>query len=91
MIIHEEVREKLLKDPEVLKEYEAQKAEFEIARALIKARLKAHMTQVQVAERLQTSQSQIARMESGSYMPSVNSIYRYAQAVQQVIYVSFIP
>ena len=37
------------------------------------------------------SQSQIARMESGSYMPSVNSIYKYAQAVQQVIHVSFIP
>ena len=53
MIKYEEVREKLLADPEVFKEYELQKAEFEIAWALIKARLKTHMTQVQITERMQ--------------------------------------
>ena len=39
MIKYDSVRKKLLAAPEVAIEYEEHKAEFEIARALIKARL----------------------------------------------------
>ncbi len=44
-------------------EYKPHKAEFDIAHALIKARLPARMTQ-----------AQIARMESGHHMLSLQSI-----------------
>lgn len=49
------------------------------------------MTQTEVAMRMHTSQSQVACMESGNYMPSVSSIYKYAQAVNQVIHLDIIP
>ncbi len=91
MIDYESFREKLLSDPEVLREYEAHKAEFEIARALIKARLAAKMTQLDVARRMHTSQAQIARLESGQHFPSMNSIHKYAQAVNRKIHLSINP
>ena len=84
-------RKKLLSDPEVLKEYEAHKAEFEVAMALIKARLAAKMTQLDVARKMRTSQAQIARLESGQHFPSMSSIHKYAQAVNRKINLSINP
>jgi len=91
MISFEEFKKKALSIPEVAREYEAQRAEFEIARALIKARVKAKMTQAQVAEAMHTSQSQIAKMESGNKLPSVSSLFKYAKAVNQTIHLDIIP
>lgn len=91
MTDYETFRKKLLSDPEVLKEYEAHKAEFEIAMALIKARLAAKMTQMDVARRMHTSQAQIARLESGQHFPSMTSIHKYAQAVNRKINLSINP
>ncbi|HUX79933.1 MAG TPA: helix-turn-helix transcriptional regulator [Alphaproteobacteria bacterium] len=71
MLKYESFRKKLLSDPEVLREFEAHKAEFEVAQALIKSRLAAKMTQVEVAKHMHTSQSQIARLESGAHFPSL--------------------
>ena len=45
-----------------------------------KAREAAGLTQEQVAERMQTTQSTIARMESGRTMPSLRTLSRYAEA-----------
>ncbi len=70
----------MLQDPEYSKEFEAQKGEFNLARELIKARIKADLTQSEVAERMGTTQSLIARMESGRPLPSLRSLQRYAQA-----------
>ena len=91
MTDYETFRKKLLSDPEVLREYEAHKAEFEVAMALIKARLAAKMTQADVAKRMHTSQAQIARLESGQYFPSISSIHKYAQAVNKKINLSINP
>jgi DNA-binding XRE family transcriptional regulator len=91
MTDYETFRKKLLSDPEVLREYEAHKAEFEVAMALIKARLAAKMTQADVAKRMHTSQAQIARLESGQHFPSISSIHKYAQAVNKKINLSINP
>lgn len=91
MINYESFRNKLLGDPEVLKEYEEHKAEYEVARALIKARLASKMTQADVAKKMHTSQSQIARLESGDHLPSIHSIYRYAQAINRKITLNIAP
>lgn len=85
MIKYDAVRKKLLNDPEVAKEYEAHKTEFEIARALITARLNANMSQTEVAKRMHTSQSQVARLESGTHFPSLQTIHKYAQAINHKI------
>jgi DNA-binding transcriptional regulator YiaG len=91
MTDYETFRKKLLSDPEVLREYEAHKAEFEVAMALIKARLAAKMTQLDVARRMHTSQAQVARLESGQHFPSMSSIHKYAQAVNRKINLSINP
>lgn len=91
MTEYESFRKKLLSDPDVLREYEDHKAEYEVAKALIKARLASKMTQTEVAKRMHTSQAQIARLESGQHFPSINSIHKYAQAVNRKISLCITP
>ncbi|HTQ12246.1 MAG TPA: helix-turn-helix transcriptional regulator [Rhizomicrobium sp.] len=73
-------REKL-RDPAFKKEYDALEEEFALASELISARAKANLTQGQVARRMGTSQSAVARMESGNGLPSTTSLVKYARAV----------
>lgn len=71
---------KKLKDPKFRAEYDRLEPEFTLARELIGARLKAKLTQAQVAKRMGTSQSAVARIESGR-TPSLTSLRKYARAV----------
>ncbi len=75
--------EKLFKewrdDPEYLKAYEALEPEFQILREMLKARKRAGLTQAQVARRMKTTQSAVARVESGR-MPSIATLKKYAKA-----------
>lgn len=80
MIELETVKKHLLSDAATRDEYHAQAPEFAIARELIAARVRAGLTQAQVAERMQTAQSTVARMESGKSLPSLRSLTRYAEA-----------
>lgn len=75
----ESLKKKMLADPAVRKAYDELVPEFEIARELIKARSRAGLTQSDVAKRMGTTQSVIARMESGSTLPSMSSLVRYAK------------
>jgi len=75
----ETLKKKMLADPEVRKAYDELAPEYAIARELIKARSRAGLTQSDVAKRMGTTQSVIARMESGSKLPSMNSLVRYAK------------
>lgn len=81
----DEFKKELLLNSKVAKAYEEKKIEFEIAKALIKARLASHMTQADVAKKMSTSQAQIARMESGHHLPNFLSLQKYAKAVKQEI------
>jgi DNA-binding XRE family transcriptional regulator len=56
-----------------------------------RARLAAKMTQAEVADKMGTSQSQIARMESGHHLPNFSSIKKYAKAVSRTINVPVDP
>jgi ribosome-binding protein aMBF1 (putative translation factor) len=54
--------------------------EFEIAAELPKARLRAGLSQAELAARMGTSQSTIARLEGGQTLPSTKTLLRYAEA-----------
>jgi predicted transcriptional regulator len=56
-----------LKNPEFRKEYDALEKEFALAKEIISLRLKAGLTQKELAEKARTSQPAIARLESGHY------------------------
>ena len=73
-------KRRMMKDPEFKKEYDALEDEFALASELIGARAKAKLTQEQVAKRMGTSQSAVARIESGR-APSLTSLRKYAKAV----------
>ena len=68
------------KDPEYMKEYDALEDEFALASQIIGARARANLTQAELAERMNTSQSAIARLESGRSRPSTRTLEKLAAA-----------
>jgi len=83
MVTFEEFRKKALSNPEVKEEYENLKPIFEIKKQLIQARLKKGLTQEEVAKRMNTSKSNISRLESLSnkYIPNLMTLLKYANAL----------
>jgi transcriptional regulator with XRE-family HTH domain len=82
----------VLKRPEVRKEYEGLADEFAFVDELLKARASAGLTQAQLAERIGTTQSAVARLESGSaaHSPSIATLQRYASALGFRVEVRFV-
>lgn len=68
---------------------EEQRPEFELARAIIEARVKAGLTQEELAERMNTSQSAIARMEGLSSIPSTRTLQKLAIATGTHLRIAF--
>jgi predicted transcriptional regulator len=81
----EEMERRLLSDPAVKREYDALAPEFEIATELLRARKRAGLSQAELAKRMGTSQSAIARLESGQTLPSTKTLLRFAQATESKI------
>ena len=69
-----------MKAPKYRTAYDALEAEFATARAVLRARLAAGLTQEDLARRMRTTQSAIARLESGRVRPSTRTLERLAQA-----------
>jgi ribosome-binding protein aMBF1 (putative translation factor) len=65
--------------------------ECDLARALIEARVTAGLTQEQLAQRMDTTQSVIARLESGRTRPSTQTLTRIADATGTRLRISFEP
>lgn len=87
----EEAAKDWFKDPDFVAEYDALEEEFVLAAALIKARSAAQMTQEDVARAMGTTQTVIARLESGRQMPSTRTLQRFAKATGSRLRISFEP
>lgn len=86
-----ELKKTLLKNPAVRKEYDALEEEFALTAAVAKARLRAGLSQTQLAKRMKTTQSAIARLESGRGKPSTRTLTRFAKATGHRLKISFEP
>ncbi len=75
-----ELKAELLQNPEVRAEYQRLRPEFELAKTIIAARAAQGLTQAELATRMETSQSYIARLESGRVLPSMRTWQRLATA-----------
>jgi ribosome-binding protein aMBF1 (putative translation factor) len=86
-----DVLERELKDPEFSFYYQREKAISEIAQLVRDARLRAGLTQAQLAEKAQSSQVVIARLESGTddRVPSLDLLERIASALKARLLVRF--
>lgn len=74
------LKKRWMKEPGFKAGYDSLEAEFGLANILIEARTKAKLSQAELAERMGTSQSTIARLESGTARPSLTTLERFAQA-----------
>jgi DNA-binding XRE family transcriptional regulator/phage-related protein len=74
------LRAELLGNPEVRRAYHDLAPEYEIARAIIRARSAAGLSQAELAERMGTAQSYVARLESGRVLPSTRTFLKVAEA-----------
>ena len=86
-----DLKKKLLKNPEVRQQYDAMEEEFALAAAVAKARMRAGLSQEELASRMQTTQSTIARLESGRGRPSTRTLDRFAKATGHRLKISFEP
>ena len=86
-----DLHEEWIQDPEYREAYDRLGAEFELARALIEARMSAGFTQAELAERMKTTQSVVARLESGRSHPSTRTLEKIARATGTRLRISFDP
>ena len=84
-----DLHQKWLKEKKYREAYEKLKPEFELARAVIQARVQAGLTQAQLARRMETTQSVIARLESGRVHPSTHTLERLAAATGTRLRITF--
>ncbi len=82
-------KKELLKDPKFKEALKETELEYQIARALIKARLEKGLTQATLAKKLHTTQSVVSRVESGSVLPSLSFLKRLATALNTSLHVQF--
>ena len=75
-----DLKKRFMEDPEFRQEYARVDAECALIEALVRARTTAKLTQAEVARRLGTTQSAIARLERGQVSPSFATLRRYAEA-----------
>jgi ribosome-binding protein aMBF1 (putative translation factor) len=85
------LHEKWSEDTAYRKAYDELEEEFALAAAIAEARGRAGLTQEQVAQRMHTTQSNIARLEAGRTTPSTRTLERFAEAVGARLKISFEP
>ena len=83
MLTHKQMRAQALGNVEVKAEYDKLSSEFALLDEFLKARAAQGLTQAQVAEKIGTTQSAVAWMESGSgkHSPSLATLSKYAEAL----------
>ena len=76
-----EFEAELLKDPEILREYEALKPKYDMIRSLIERRGKLGISQTQLARIIGTKQPAISRLEKGDYNTTLSTFFKVADAL----------
>ena len=84
-----DLRQRLLENPGVRKEYAQADAEFSLIEAIIIARRDAKLTQAELAEKIGITQSAIAQLEAGRISPSIATLRHYAEATGHQLRVGF--
>lgn len=82
-------KKQLLKDPEFKKALKETRVEYEVARAMIYARVKHKLTQKQLATKLKTRQSVVSRVETGQTTASLSFLKRFAGSFGGRVKISF--
>ncbi|HLP48667.1 MAG TPA: helix-turn-helix transcriptional regulator [Candidatus Deferrimicrobium sp.] len=84
------LKENLENDPEFKEIWEKNTQKRELVKTIIALRIKEHLTQEDLAEKMGTRQSAISRLENGNYNPSVDFLFRLAKALNRKVEINFI-
>ena len=87
----DELHDRWSRNAVYLEAYERLGPEFELARALVEARTRAGITQAELAARMKTTQSAVARLESGRVPPSTRTLEKVARATGTRLRIQFDP
>ncbi len=82
-----EIREHLMKDEEFKAEYEKLKPRYDVLSQIIDARASQNMTQEELAQLAGTQKSNISRLESGTYNPSLDFIVKVAKCLGKEVHI----
>lgn len=77
----DQLKKELLQDPETKIEYDKLAPRYFVISKLIEARIKHGITQKELAEKIGTKQSALARFETGSINPTLDFLERLASAM----------
>lgn len=86
-----DLHKKWMKDSAYRREYDALEEEFALILEVAKARRRSGLSQAELARRMNTTQSTIARLESGRGLPSTRTLGRFAKATGHRLKISFEP
>ncbi|MGP1471347.1 MAG: helix-turn-helix transcriptional regulator [Schwartzia sp. (in: firmicutes)] len=75
------IRAKLMKHEDFAAEYERLQPRYTLIAQIIAARAEQNMTQSELAHRMGTQTSNISRLESGTYNPSLDFLIRTARSL----------
>ncbi|OIO19950.1 MAG: transcriptional regulator [Candidatus Magasanikbacteria bacterium CG1_02_32_51] len=86
---YQTLKKSLLKDKEIKKVYDDLEPEFRLSQMIIAKRIEKGMSQADLAKKIGTKQPAVARLESGTYNPSVTLLKKTARALGSSLYISF--
>jgi len=89
LISFQEHKKRMLRDPEIRREYEKLGPEYALIEEMIKNRLKKNMSQSDLARKIGTKQSAISRIESGNGNPTLSFMQKIAEAFGSRLSISF--
>ena len=75
------IKQQLMEDAEFAQEYERLRPRYEVISQIIEARKEQDMTQEELARRIGTQKSNISRLESGNYNPSLDFLVKVANGL----------
>ncbi len=88
---YEKFKSELLAKPEVSKEYEALKPQFDLIRQYIALRNKKNISQAELAKRIGSRQTAISRLEGGYPNTTIGTWQKIAEALDAELVITFQP
>lgn len=76
-----EIKEEMLQNEEFRLEYDKLQPRYDVITQLITVRKEQNMTQAELAKRVGTQRSNISRLESGNYNPSLDFLIKVAASL----------
>jgi len=78
---YKQLKRELLKDKKIKEVYERLGPEFAVIEMIIKKRIEKGLSQKELARKINTKQSAISRLESGTYNPTLSFLQKVVEAL----------